>query len=78
MTYGVNSLIDAGLNLEEAIFDERPSFEAAGVEDHLQNYVIAHSQGGLVSRMADKHYDILDTELSGASLPLERHMAGHR
>ena len=59
LTYGTNSLITAGLNLEEVIWAKKTPFENAGVTDHLRNYVIAHSQGGLVSRMTDKHYDIL-------------------
>lgn len=58
LTYGNNSLVTAGLNLESEIWLRKAAFEAAGVSDHTRNYAIAHSQGGLVTRMTDKHYDV--------------------
>jgi len=66
VTYGDNSLYYAGGNLESEILEKKVTF-AQYVPDHLRNYVIAHSQGGLVSRMTDKQYD---------DLPSDRRMFG--
>ena len=59
LTYGANSLATAGVNLQEEMVLRKPAFESVGVTNHLRNYVIAHSQGGLVARMTDKQYDII-------------------
>jgi len=65
LTYGVSALSTAGLNLESVIWDKKTPFQTAGVTDHTQNFVIAHSQGGLVARMTDQHYEVIDRRMFG-------------
>jgi hypothetical protein len=54
------------VSLESAALDVKnklPMYDAAfashGITDHSQNFVIAHSQGGLVGRELDMIYDVL-------------------
>ena len=60
-TYSQFSLSGAGLNLHNTlVVDGTPLMIANEIEDPLTNFIIAHSQGGLVSRAADKWYEDLN------------------
>ncbi len=56
-TYTGNNLYEAGISLGQSIESLALPLEyALGITDHTSGMAIAHSQGGLVTRMLDKQY----------------------
>jgi hypothetical protein len=54
MTYTTAGLAAAGSDLNDKILMADGTLTARGVTDFSRNFIIAHSQGGVVSRWADK------------------------
>ncbi|MDX1912447.1 MAG: hypothetical protein SFV22_13215 [Saprospiraceae bacterium] len=53
MTYSTTGLPAAGSTLNDNILASSGAMQARGVTDFSRNFIIAHSQGGIVSRWAD-------------------------
>jgi len=53
LTYATSGLEAAGKDLNDNIYAKRNALNANGITDYSNNFIIAHSQGGIVSREAD-------------------------
>jgi hypothetical protein len=58
------TLASAAHNLETQFVSKDFVSEAAGVEDYRNNYIIAHSQGGVVSRQLEMMHDLENPTLN--------------